>query len=450
VIVTPSIIQLAGPGVPQPPFRKALRFWFRLGWITFGGTAAHIAVMHEELVEKKRWISNGEFLHALSLCMILPGPEAQQLAIYIGWKLHGKRGGVAAGSLFVLPSMFVLLALSVVYVRFGNLPLVAAMFHGLKPTVIALVVVALHKVAKTTLRGPIEGSVAAAAFTVMFFFKVSLFPVMLITLVLGIFLANLWPHLLHRPGNVSVKDDQEGYRISPQPEMPPRPASLLKSIAKLTTVVLLLWFLPLPIFYFFTGDFHFWRTLVLFFTRTAFVTIGGSYTVLPYVAQVAVTKLHWLSRAEMTDGFALAETTPGPLIIVVAFVGFMAAYNHFHGSLWMGTLGLLATTFYTFLPCFLFVFAGAPLVERTHGKPMIRGVLRLITAVVVAAILDLVLFLGKAVFFPSGAVTLRGFETLSLGWMMLSLVLLQRFKLNLIYLILVSVAVGVSRYLLGV
>ncbi len=237
---------------------------------------------------------------------------------------------------------------------------------------------------------------------------------------------------------------------SPQPEMSAQPASLLKPIGKLTTVVLLLWFLPLPVFYFFTGGYHFWRTLILFFTRTAFVTIGGSYTVLPYVAQVAVTKFHWLSRAQMTDGFALAETTPGPLIIVVAFVGFMAAYNHFHGSLWMGTVGLLATTFYTFLPCFFFVFAAAPLVERTHGKPMIQGALRLVTAVVVAAILDLGLFLGKAVFFPSGAVTLRGFETLSLAWMMLSLVLLQRFKLNLIYLILVSSAGGVIRYLLGV
>ena len=437
-------------GVPQPAFREAFRFWFKLGWITFGGTAAHIAVMHDELVQKKRWISNGRFLHALSLCMILPGPEAQQLAIYIGWKLHGKRGGVVAGALFVLPSMFVLLALSMMYVRFGNLPLIAAMFNGLKPTVIALVVVALHRVAWTTLRGPIEGSVAAAAFTAMFFFKVSLLTVMLSTLVLGILLGKLWPHLFHRPGDVIEKDDEEGYCISPQHEMSAQPASLLKPIAKLTTVVLLLWFLPLPVFYFFTGDFHFWRTLVLFFTRTAFVTIGGSYTVLPYVAQVAVTKLHWLSRAQMTDGFVLAETTPGPLIIVVAFVGFMAGYNHFHGSLWMGTVGLLVTTFYTFLPCFLFVFAGAPLVERTQGKPMIQGVLRLVTAVVVAAILDLVLFLGKAVFFPSGAVTLRGFETLSLAWMMLSLVLLQRFKLNLIYLILVSSAVGVIRYLLGV
>ena len=437
-------------GPPRPAFRKAVRFWFKLGWITFGGTAAHIAIMHDELVQKKRWISNGEFFHALSLCMILPGPEAQQLAIYIGWKLHGKRGGVAAGALFVLPSMFVLLALSVMYVRFGNLPLVAAMFNGLKPAVIALVVVALHRVARTTLRGPLEGCVAAAAFTAIFFFKVSLVPVMLSILVLGILLGKLWPYPFHVRSGASVEDDEEGYCISPQPGMAPPPASLLKPIAKLTSAVLLLWLLPLSVFYFFTGDFHFWRTLVLFFTRTAFITIGGSYTVLPYVAQVAVTKLHWLSRAQMTDGFALAETTPGPLIIVVAFVGFMASYNHFHGSLWMGTVGLLATTFYTFLPCFLFVFAGAPLVERTHGKPIIQGVLRLVTAVVVAAILDLVLFLGKAVFFPSGAVTLRGLETLSLGWTMVSLLLLQRIKLNLIYLILASSAVGVLRYLLGV
>jgi chromate transporter len=451
--------QLAGPGmtqgqlctgVPRPTFKQALRFWFKLGWITFGGTAAHIAIMHDELVQKKRWISNGRFLHALSHCMILPGPEAQQLAIYIGWKLHGKRGGVVAGTLFVLPSMFVLLALSLMYARFGNLPLIAAMFNGLKPTVIALVVIALYRVARTTLRGPVEASVAAAAFTAMFLFQVSLLPVMLCTLVLGILLGKLWPDLLHRSSEVSDKEDEGGYCISSQPEMLAEPAPLLKPITKLTTVVLLLWFLPLPVFYFFAGDFHFWKTLILFFTKTAFVTIGGSYTVLPYVAQVAVTKLHWLSRAQMTDGFALAETTPGPLIIVVAFVGFMAGYNHFHGSLWMGTVGLLATTFYTFLPCFLFVFAGAPLVERTHGKPMIQGVLRLITAVVVGAILDLVLFLGKAVFFPSGALTFRGFETISLAWMMLSLLLLQRFKLNLIYLILVSSAVGVIPYLLGV
>src|SRR5580658_4167300 len=190
--------------VPQPSFREALRFWFKLGWISFGGTAAHIAIMHEELVQKKRWISNGKFLHALSHCMLLPGPEAQQLAIYIGWKLHGKRGGVVAGILFVLPSMFVLLALSMVYVKFGNLPWIAGMFNGLKPAVIALVGVALHRVAKGALRGPVQSGVAAAAFAGMFFFDVSLLLVMLGAIVVGVILAKFKPGLLHRPSTVDA------------------------------------------------------------------------------------------------------------------------------------------------------------------------------------------------------------------------------------------------------
>jgi chromate transporter len=434
--------------VQRPPFREALRFWFKLGWISFGGTAAHIAIMHDELVQKKRWISNGRFLHALSHCMVLPGPEAQQLAIYIGWKLHGKRGGVVAGTLFVLPSVFVLLALSLVYVRFGNLPWIAAMFNGLEPAVIALVVLALHRLAKRALRGPVQSGVAAAAFAFMFFFDVSLLLVMLGAVALGIILAALTSGVFLRPSAVDAEEDEEGYYISLH-SVTPEPVPLLKPAAKLASIVLLLWLLPLSAFYFFVADFHFWKSLVLFFTKAAFVTIGGSYTVIPYVAQVAVLKLHWLTSSQMTDGFALAETTPGPLIIVVAFVGFMAGYNHFHGSLWMGTLGLAATTFYTFLPCFLFVFAGAPLVEQTNGKQTIQGVLGLITAVVVGAILDLTLFLGKAVIFQSGTVAFRRLDAISLGWVILSLVLLQRFKLNLIYLILLSVGFGLIHYWVG-
>jgi chromate transporter len=433
--------------VQRPSFREALRFWFKLGWISFGGTAAHIAIMHDELVEKKRWISNGRFLHALSHCMVLPGPEAQQLAIYIGWKLHGKRGGIVAGTLFVLPSMFVLLTLSLIYVKFGNLPSIAAMFNGLKPAVIALVVIALHRVAKRALRGAVRSGVAAAAFVCMFFFDVSLLLVMLGAVVLGIALAALWPGLLHGPSVASSEEDEGGYYISLN-SVASEPAPLLKPTAKLAAIILLLWLLPLIAFYFSVEDFHFWKSLVLFFTKTAFVTVGGSYTVIPYVAQVTVSKLHWLSSLQMTDGFALAETTPGPLIIVVAFVGFMAGYNHFHGSLWMGALGLLTTTFYTFLPCFLFVFAGAPLVEQTQSRPMIQGVLGLITAVVVGAILDLTLFLGKAVIFTSGIVTLRRLDAISMGWVILSLVLLQRFKLNVIYLILLSIGFGLIRGLL--
>src|SRR6266853_4519883 len=432
----------------RPSFKAALRFWCKLGWISFGGTAAHIAIMHDELVEKKRWISNGLFLHALSHCMILPGPEAQQLAIYIGWKLHGKRGGIVAGTLFVLPSMFILLALSVVYVRFGSLPWIAAMFNGLKPVVIALVIVALQRVARRAVRGPIQGAVAVATFAAMFFFEASLLTVMLSAIALGIALTAVRPGFLHRPGNASAEEDEESYYIR-HSSAATKPIPLLWPMMKLAAVVLLLWLLPLPLFYFFVGDFHVWRGLALVVTKTAFVTIGGSYTVIPYVAQVAVLKLHWLTRLQMMDGFALAETTPGPLIIVVAFVGFLAGYNHFQGSLSMGTFGLLATTFYTFLPCFFFVFAGAPLVERTQNKPTIGGVLELITAVAVGAILDLTLFLGKAVLFPSGVVGLKQLDAISLVWVLLSLFLLQRLKWKIIPLILLGIGFGSIRYFLG-
>jgi len=433
--------------VQRPSFNEGLRFWFKLGWISFGGTAAHIAIMHDDLVEKKLWISNASFLHALSHCMILPGPEAQQLAIYIGWKLHGKWGGVVAGTLFVLPSMFVLLALSVIYVRLGNLPWIAAMFDGLKPAGFALVVIALQRVARSALRRPIQSAVAGATFAAMFFFDVSLLLVMLGAVVLGTALGMLRPGLLPVPREADGEESDEASCYIRRNSVTSEPAPVLKPAVKLIAIILLLWLLPVPAFYFFIEDFHFWKSLVLFFTKTAFVTIGGSYTVIPYVAQVTVSKLHWLTRLQMMDGFALAETTPGPLIIVVAFVGFMAGYNHFHGSLWMGTLGLLATTYYTFLPCFLFVFAGAPLVEQTQGKPTIQGVLGLITAVVVGAILDLTLFLGKAVAFPSGTVALRRLDPISLGWVILSFVLLRRFKATVVHLILLSVGVGLIRYL---
>jgi chromate transporter len=444
--------KLGSPGLkhtPQrPSFGAALRFWCKLGWISFGGTAAHIAIMHDELVEKKQWISNRAFLHALSHCMVLPGPEAQQLAIYVGWKLHGKRGGIVAGTLFVLPSMFILLALSLVYVRFGSLPWIAAMFNGLKPVVIALVIVALERVARRAVRGPIQGAVAVAAFAAMFFIEASLLVVMLSVIALGIALTAVRPGLLHRSGKAGAKEDEASHCIH-RSRAATEPTPLFWSMMKLAAVVLLLWFGPLPLFYFFVGDFHFWRGLALFFTKTAFVTIGGSYTVIPYVARVAVLKFHWLTRLQMMDGFALAETTPGPLIIVVAFVGFLAGYNHFHGSLWMGTLGLLATTFYTFLPCFFFVFAGAPLVEKTQDNPMIAGVLELITAVVVGAILDLTLFLGKAVLFPSGVAGLRQLNVISLSAVILSLLLVHRFKLKVIPLILLGIGFGSIRYFLG-
>jgi len=344
--------------------------------------------------------------------------------------------------------MFVLLALSVIYVRLGTLPWIAAMFDGLKPAVIALVVVALQRIARRALRGVVQCSVAGITFAAMFFFDVSLPFVMFGAVVLGIALGKFLPELLpiHSEARDESREDDGYIRVN---SVIAEPAPLLKTAARLTAIVFILWLLPLPVFYFCTGDFRFWKGLTLFFTKTAFVTIGGSYTVIPYVAQVTVSKLHWLTGPQMMDGFALAETTPGPLIIVVAFVGFMAGFNHFHGSLWMGTLGLLATTFYTFLPCFLFVFAGAPLVEQTQGKPTIQGVLRLITAVVVGGILDLALFLAKAVIFPSGKVIFRRLDAISLGWAILSFVLLRRYKFNVVHIILLSVGFGLVRNLFG-
>ncbi|HZC66847.1 MAG TPA: chromate efflux transporter [Candidatus Dormibacteraeota bacterium] len=431
----------------EPSFKEALRFWSKLGWITFGGTAAHIAIMQDELVEKKRWISNESLLHALSHCMILPGPEAQQLSIYIGWKLHGKRGGIVAGTLFVLPSMFILLALSVVYVRFGTLAWVAAMFGGLKLAVIALVIVALLRIGSKALHGPVHVVVAMTTFAAMFFFDVSLLVLMFAVVALGVVRGRLRFRLDRSTSETPAAEDEDSHSIR-QSSTPPEPFALLPLI-KLVVSVVLLWLAPLLILYLFVNDFHFWAVLVLFFTKTAFVTVGGSYTVIPYVAQVAVTKLQWLSKLQMMDGFALAETTPGPLIIVVAFVGFLAAYNHFNGSVWMGILGLLATTFYTFLPCFFFVFAGAPLVERTQNQPMIKTVLGLITAVVVGAILDLTVFLGKGVIFPSGVVDLRHLSAVAVCGVLVSLLLLQKFKMKVIPLVLSSAAFGLLRHFLS-
>jgi chromate transporter len=309
----------------QPMFAEALWFWWKLGWISFGGTAAHIAIMHDVLVEKKKWISNNHFLHALSHCMLLPGPEAQQLAIYIGWKLHGKKGGIAAGSLFILPSMFVLLVLSIIYVRFGNLPWIAAMFGGLKPAVVALVILALIRVARRALVKPLQWIVALGSFVAMVWLHASIPVVMLSVIALGLLVG--W----RRPDPPTDGTAVEMVRESTEAtELAWK--GVFRSIIQIVATTLLLWLAPFLSLYWLSQDFGFWKQLSLFFTRTAFVTIGGSYTVIPYVAQMAVTKYHWLSQAQMLDGFALAETTPGPLIIVVAFVGFMAGFNHFQGS----------------------------------------------------------------------------------------------------------------------
>ncbi|ULQ55914.1 chromate efflux transporter [Flavihumibacter rivuli] len=433
----------------KPSFKQALAFWTKLGFISFGGPAGQIAIMHEYLVTKKKWISESRFMHALNYCMLLPGPEAQQLATYIGWLLHGTRGGLAAGLLFILPSLFILLALSIAYVSFGQLPWVYALFNGLKPAVMAIILQALIKIGKKSLLSPFHLGIAILAFIGIFFFNIPFPLIILATIALAFAGRKLFPQWLGISQQASKKQqqDESAFYINNQTEVPNigfNPARFWKQVA----TGILLWLLPFYLLYLLADDFAFWERLSFFFTQAALVTFGGAYAVLPYVAQVTVEKFQWLSRLQMIDGLALGETTPGPLIMVLAFVGFMAGYNYYDHALLPGTLGLLVTTYYTFLPCFLFIFIGAPIIERTKGNNHIRELLAFVTAAVVGVILNLTIYLGKAVIFPDG-ITWNGLDWMALGWIILSFIALQQFKVNMILWIFVSAVLGWLRWALG-
>jgi chromate transporter len=382
----------------KPTFGEAFKFWLKLGFISFGGPAGQIAIMHEYLVEKKKWISESKFMHALNYCMVLPGPEAQQLATYSGWLLHGVKGGLVAGLLFILPSMFILLGLCIAYVQYGDIPWVQSLFNGLKPAVIAIVILALIKIGKKSLLSPFHIMIAAGAFVCIYFFMVP-FPLIILGAILtGLILYKSIPSLFTSDDKKSSKgDDENEYYINKNSVIPGSGWSW-KRISFQLSLALALWFIPMLIFYF-TSDFEFWKHLGAFFTKAALVTFGGAYAVLPYVAQVSVEKFQWLNESQMMDGLALGETTPGPLIMILVFVGFMAGYHHFGNSLLMGSAGLFATTFYTFLPCFLFIFAGAPIIEKTQENKTIKKLLSFVTAAVVGVILNLTLYLGDSVVF---------------------------------------------------
>ena len=295
----------------KPLFKDALKFWFKLGWISFGGTVGHINIMHDYLVDQKKWISSSRFFHALNLCMLLPGPEAQQLAIYMGWQLHGKKGGLAAGILFVLPAMCILLVLSVCYVYFGNQPWMFAMFDGFKPAVISMIIVALLGIGKKALRTPYHILIAILAFSCIFFFNISMVLIILGTIATAIVFNYLWPDLIHQENSKKKESlvQENEYHFNKDSQAVGAGTNWKSSVLQVL-VFLLLWLIPSFLLYYFSADFTFWRELTFFFSKTAFLTIGGSYTVLPYVAQYAVTKLHWLSKMQMIDGFALAESTP--------------------------------------------------------------------------------------------------------------------------------------------
>jgi len=402
----------------HPSLSEAAGFWWKLGWISFGGTAAHIAIMQAELVERRRWIDSDEFFHALSHCMLLPGPEAQQLAIYIGWRLNGIRGGVWAGTLFVLPSTVILLGLSLLYARYGTTEWLSSIFHVLKPIVVALVLRALYQVGRRALKTRLQWFAAGISFLAITLLHVPV-PWMMGMIVAVGGAIGILKRIVEADWPLCAKKNA----------FPLRAESV--RVARITAGCTAIGCVPIAVLAMVGHDIRFWLRLSAFFTKTAFVTIGGSYTVLPYVAQVAVSNFSWLSHTQMLDGFALAETTPGPLIIVVGFVGFMAGLHHFEGSSMMGVISLLITIFYTFLPCFLFVLLGAPWIAKSGESPFFKALLRLITAVVVAAMLQLTVFLVRGVLFASVRRNLDiGALTLILGALLLMQLLPRRSRMS--------------------
>jgi chromate transporter len=394
---------------PAVGFFEAFRFWLRLGFISFGGPAGQIAIMHQELVERRRWISERRFLHALNYCMLLPGPEAQQLATYIGWLLHRTWGGIVAGALFVLPSLFILIALSWLYMAFGDAPLVAGLFYGIKPAVTAIVVQAAYRIGGRALKNGLLWGIAAAAFVAVFAFNVPFPAIVAVAALLGFLGGRLSPEHFRVGGGHGKVEKSFGAALIDDATPPPEHARFRWSrLLKLGMVGALLWLLPMALLMATQGWHGPLTQMGWFFTKAALLTFGGAYAVLPYVYQGAVTHYGWLTPTQMIDGLALGETTPGPLIMVVAFVGFVAGYQHvvLPGGAAMpflaGALAAALVTWFTFLPSFLFILAGGPLVESTHGDLKFTAPLTAITAAVVGVILNLGMFFALHVLWPQG------------------------------------------------
>jgi chromate transporter len=425
------------PSIAFPSFVEALRFWIQLGFISFGGPAGQIAIMHRELVERRRWISEDHFLHAVNFCMLLPGPEAQQLATYLGWRLHGVRGGIAAGSLFVLPSVFILLGLSWLYMAGGSLPWLAGIFHGLLGAVIAVVLEAVIRIGRRALKSRSLVGVAVLSFVLIFFFKISF-----ILITAGAAVLGWWGHVrLPREFPAGKRHGTAGAEgEGPVLSLPPVPARSAMGYLRIMGICLALWWAPVIAVVAWLGPESIQVKQGLFFSKAALVTFGGAYAVLPYVAQQAVDLSGWLNHEQMMAGLALAETTPGPLIMVLQFVGFVGAWQT-PGSLAplpSAVLGALLTTWVTFVPCFLFVFLGAPHVERSGEVPRLSAALTAITAAVVGVILNLAVRFALHACWPDQG----GFDGFVAVLAVASFVALQRFHIGLIRVIAACAGLG--------
>lgn len=448
----------AGHGIS---FGEAFRVWLRVASLSFGGPAGQIAVMHRILVEEKKWISEGRFLHALNYCMLLPGPEAQQLATYVGWLMHRTAGGLMAGGLFILPGIIAIMGLSYIYAAYGNVSFVEALFFGLKAAVLAIVVEAVVRVGKRALKNRIMIALAAAAFVAIFFFAVP-FPIIIIAAgVIGYAGARAGrPELApagHGHGGSSAAIDSMLGEAVPEHIRPDTARTI-----RVGALWLALWLIPVIVLLLALGQGNVFSQIALFFSKMSLVTFGGAYAVLAYVAQQAVEHYHWLKPQEMLDGLGMAETTPGPLIMVLQFVGFMAAYRDPSGlsPMLAATLGGLLATWVTFTPCFLWIFVGAPYIERLRGNTGLAGALSAITAAVVGVILNLSIWFALHTLFretvPVHAFPLDFDRPMLMSVDVPALVLsiaaataIFRFKLGMLTVLAGSCAAGVALRLIG-
>jgi len=444
---------------PRVSFGEAFRFWLKLGFISFGGPAGQIAIMHRELVDKRRWLSDERFLHALNYCMLLPGPEAQQLAIYIGWLMHRTWGGIVAGAFFVIPSIFILLALSYVYAAYGNVPAVAGILAGFKPIVVAIVVEALIKIGGKALKRWVHFAIAGAAFVSIYFLHIPFPLIVLAAAAIGLVGMRLAPGVFGTQGRANEpvtsasdadSDDKPPLVIDDHAPPPEHTLPSKRRVFNILSVGLLLWLLPFVAVTFWRGVGSFHAQEYLFFTQAAFVTFGGAYAVLAYVSQaLTAAPYSWITPAQAVDGLALAETTPGPLIMVLQFVGFMAAWNN-PGDVNQtvsAVAGALITTYVTFLPCFIFIFVGAPYIELLRGNKSLTGALSGVTAAVVGVILNLALVFGAAVIFPAGSAA-GGVNWFAAALSVVAFVALYKFKVDVLWVVLAGGILGLLTTLL--
>ena len=418
-------------------FREALKFWTRLGFISFGGPAGQIAIMHSEVVERRRWVSENQFLRALNFCMLLPGPEAQQLATYLGWRMHGTLGGIAAGALFVIPSVFLMLFLSWLAVAHIDVPAVAAAFYGIQPVVVAVIIEAVIRIGKKALKHYLLYGFAGAAFIAIFFLNVPFPFIVGGAAVAGLVLQRFFPQVFCTG---SFNPDTNECVIEADPSQGvPRAKATLAHVAKVFLICLGLWFAVVGSIWGFAGINSTLSDIALLFSKAAFVTFGGAYAVLSYIADIA-TRNGWLTMEQMLIGLGLAESTPGPLIMVTQYVGFLGAWSLPQGMspLMAGILGALITTYVTFLPCFFFIFAGAPFIEAMAGNLKIQAALAGVTAAVVGVVLNLAVWFGYKIFIPGSGVDI--FAVISAG---VSLVLLQKYHVPIQYLVPAGAVAGI-------